>query len=191
VFHEKPHRVFRAHNHAITSIAWSRGGFIVSASMDRTVHLWHVNQADYLCVFHHGDVVTSVCFHPRDDRFFISGSLDGRVRMWSIPEKRVRHWNELHRNPITAVAFSRDGGTVVAGTIQGDCVFYEAQGLKYNTQIQIGSGSTLKGNKDVKITGIVPLPPPQSTNDSASDKFLVTSTDSRIRLINSRDKSIH
>ncbi|KAL2918756.1 hypothetical protein HK105_201590 [Polyrhizophydium stewartii] len=189
ILRSQPLRVFKAHTHAITSIAWSKGGFLVSASMDCTVHLWHVSCMDFLCVFHHNDCVTSVCFHPKDERLFLSGSLDGQLHLWSIQDKRVRSRNEIHRSAVTAVTFSRDGNTVVAGTMQGDCVFYETQGLKYNTQIQVVTPSTLKSSKDVKITSIVPLPP--SPGDAHQDeKFLVASTDSRVRIINSRDKSL-
>ncbi|KAL5039760.1 hypothetical protein BDV3_003180 [Batrachochytrium dendrobatidis] len=190
IFEQKAMHVFKGHTQAITAISWSKGGFIVSASMDRTVNLWHINCADSLCVFHHPDIVTSVCFHPHDDRYFLSGALDGRVRLWSIHEKKVKYWNELHRNAISALAFNRDGTTVIVGTVQGDCVFYESEGLKYNTQIQLASTSSLKGSKDVKITGIVALPP-QVTDNHQDEKFLVTSTDSHVRILNARDKSLY
>ncbi|RRT60759.1 hypothetical protein B296_00044735 [Ensete ventricosum] len=35
-------------------------------------------------------------FNPVDDRYFISGSLDEKVRIWSIPERQVVDWNDLH-----------------------------------------------------------------------------------------------
>jgi WD40 repeat protein len=31
----------------------------------------------------------------QDDRYFLSGSLDGKLRLWNIPDKKVALWNEL------------------------------------------------------------------------------------------------
>ena len=31
----------------------------------------------------------------QDDRYFLSGSLDGKIRLWNIPEKKVALWNEI------------------------------------------------------------------------------------------------
>lgn len=36
-----------------------------------------------------------VCFVLQDDRYFLSGSLDGKIRLWNIPDKKVALWNEL------------------------------------------------------------------------------------------------
>lgn len=33
--------------------------------------------------------MTAIVFHPRDDRYFLSGSLDGKLRLWNIPDKKV------------------------------------------------------------------------------------------------------
>jgi WD40 repeat protein len=40
-------------------------------------------------VFQHIDFVTAIAFHPRNDQFFLSGSLDGKLRLWNIPDKKV------------------------------------------------------------------------------------------------------
>ena len=31
----------------------------------------------------------------KDDRYFLSGSLDGKLRLWNIPDKKVALWNEI------------------------------------------------------------------------------------------------
>ena len=31
----------------------------------------------------------------QDDRYFLSGSLDGKLRLWNIPDKKVALWNEI------------------------------------------------------------------------------------------------
>lgn len=155
--------------------------------MDKTVRLWHVTRKECLCCFQHSDFVTSIAFHPRDDRFFLAGSLDSKLRLWSIPDKSVAFWNELP-DLITAVAFTPDGRMAIAGCLNGLCLFYETEGLRYHTQLHVRSshGRNAKGSK---ITGIetVTFPP----NDPNGDvKILVTSNDSRVRMYNARDKSL-
>lgn len=54
------------------------------------------------------DTVTCIHFNPVDDRYFISGSLDAKVRIWSIPERKVVDWNDLHEM-VTAACYTPDG----------------------------------------------------------------------------------
>lgn len=155
--------------------------------MDKTVRLWHIRKNQCLCCFKHSDFVTSIAFHPTDDRFFLAGSLDSKLRLWSIPEKTVAYWNQIP-DLITAVAFSPDGKTAIAGCLNGLCLFYETDGLKYQTQIHVRSahGKNAKGSK---VTGIQAINyPPGDPN--AEIKLLITSNDSRVRVYNLRDKGL-
>jgi WD40 repeat protein len=54
------------------------------------------------------DAVTCIQFNPVDDRYFISGSLDAKVRIWSIPDRQVVDWNDLHEI-VTAACYTPDG----------------------------------------------------------------------------------
>ncbi|KAI8017884.1 hypothetical protein LOK49_LG04G03035 [Camellia lanceoleosa] len=49
-------------------------------------------------------------FNPVDDRYFISGSLDAKVHIWSIPDRQVVDWNDLHEM-VTAACYTPDGQT--------------------------------------------------------------------------------
>ena len=96
--------------------------------------LWHVTRDECLGIFQHTDFVSGVAFHPRDDRFFLSGSLDGKLRLWSIVEKRVQVYNELPGAAfITAVAITADGATSIAGTYLGACLFYDTDVRRTST----------------------------------------------------------
>lgn len=155
--------------------------------MDKTVRLWHISRNDCLCAFKHNDFVTSIQFHPRDDRFFLAGSLDCKIRLWSIPDKSVAYWNQAP-DMITAVAFTPDGKTAIAGCLSGLCLFYETEGMKYNTQLQVKSAHG-KNSKGSKITGIQTTHMP--VDDPNGDvKVIVTSNDSRIRWYNLRSQSL-
>lgn len=117
---------FKGHEGDILDISWSKNNFLLSASMDKTVRLWHMTKSNCICIFEHLDFVPCVAFHPKDDRFFLSGSLDCRIRLWSIPEKKVVFWTELPRDEfITALSFALNGQICIVGTCQGNCYFFE------------------------------------------------------------------
>ncbi|KAI9273651.1 WD40-repeat-containing domain protein [Sporodiniella umbellata] len=185
VLEKTPHREYEGHTADVLDLAWSKNDFLLSSSMDNTVRLWHVSQQECLCVFQHLNFVTSVKFHPKDDRFFLSSSMDGRVRLWNMPEKKVAFWNEIPGSRhVTAVGFTLDGKTVIAGSEDGNCYFFETQGLKYNTQLSVMAKKSKK--KGPKVTGIELMPgmPP------GEEKILITTNDSRVRLFNMKDKSL-
>jgi WD40 repeat protein/ribosomal protein S27AE len=187
VFIGKPIREFEGHTMDVLDLSWSKNNFLLSSSMDKTVRLWHLSREECLCTFKHKDFVTSIAFHPRDDRFFLAGSLDSILRLWSIPDKTVAFWTQLP-DLITAVAFTPDGRTAMAGVNTGLCLFYETEGLKYSTQIHVRSsrGRNAKGSK---ITGIRTMVWPPDADDGEV-RLLITSNDSRIRIYNLKDKSL-
>ncbi|KAJ2879571.1 hypothetical protein FB639_003057 [Coemansia asiatica] len=172
-----PFRSYVGHGSDVLSLSWSKNGFLLSASADRTVRLWHPHRPECLCTFRHRDIVTSVAFSPRDDRLFVSGSLDCRLRLWDIPARGVRHWTSLPDGQmVTAVGFtSARGDLVVAGTYRGMCVFYSTQGLSVQGRMHARSsrGRNAQGSK---ITGFAYAP----TNKEP--RLLVSSNDSRLRM---------
>ena len=113
-----PARAWAGHKSDVLALAWSRSGFLLSASMDKAVRLWHATADPCLRLFRHTDFVTSLSFHPGDDRLFASGSIDGRARLWSIPDGRVAASADV-RDMVTAAAFSPDGGALAVGTMKG------------------------------------------------------------------------
>lgn len=182
-FRQIPFCKYKGHTAALLDLSWSKNFFLLSSSMDKTVRLWHISRRECLCCFQHIDFVTAIAFHPRDDRYFLSGSLDGKLRLWNIPDKKVALWNEVDGQTrlITAANFCQNGKYAVIGTYDGRCIFYDTERLKYHTQIHVRS---TRGRNKVgrKITGIEPLP--------GENKILVTSNDSRIRLYDLRDLSL-
>jgi len=183
VFQSRPAREYEGHTATVLDLSWSKNNFLLSSSMDKTVRLWHVSRSECLCTFKHNDFVPSIAFHPKDDRFFLAGSLDSRLRLWSIPDKSVAYVAQVP-DMITAVAFTPDGKFSMAGCLSGLCMFYETEGLKYQTQIHVRStrGQNARGSK---ITGIH-----AHLTSNGETKLLVTSNDSRIRWYNFRDKSL-
>ena len=52
--------------------------------------------------------VTCVQFNPVDEDYFVSGSIDGKVRIWEIPGCHVVDWTDT-REIVTAVCYRPDG----------------------------------------------------------------------------------
>ena len=75
----RPFCVLTGHQAPVLDVAWSTSLFLLSSSMDKTVRLWHLSRPECLCFFRHVDFVSAIAFHPRDDRYFVSASLDGYV----------------------------------------------------------------------------------------------------------------
>lgn len=59
----------------------------------------------YLCSY----AVTCVQFNPFDERYFISGSIDGIVRVWGIRSGRVHEWANVGYDIVTAVCYQPNG----------------------------------------------------------------------------------
>uniref|UniRef100_A0A915B102 WD repeat-containing protein 44 n=2 Tax=Parascaris univalens TaxID=6257 RepID=A0A915B102_PARUN len=176
----KPLCTYRGHTADVLDLSWSRSYFILSSGMDRTVKLWHLSRPECLCCFQHMDFVTCIAFMPKDDRYFLSGSLDGKLRLWHIPDKKVALWNEVEQVKfITAIAFVKNGRFAVVGTYDGRCFFYTTDQLKYHTVIDVRS-SRGKNARGHKVTGLA----------VHGDKLLVTSNDSRIRMYDLRDMAL-
>ncbi len=75
-------------------------------------------------------IYSNICFFShKDDRYFLSGSLDGKLRLWNIPDKKVALWNEVDGQTrlITAANFCQNGKYAVIGTYDGRCIFYDTE----------------------------------------------------------------
>ncbi|KAI8319673.1 WD40 repeat-like protein, partial [Martensiomyces pterosporus] len=185
-----PFRSYVGHTADVLSLSWSKNGFLLSASMDRTVRLWHPHRPECLCTFRHRDIVASVAFNPRDDRLFISGSLDCKLRLWDIPARGVKHWTKLPDGQmVTSVAFTGPKGDhIVAGTYRGMCVFYSTDGLTVQGRMHARS-SRGRNSKGSKITGFsLGLAPKPA--DPAGYQLLVSSNDSRLRMFHPQARQL-
>ncbi|KAL2206176.1 WD40 repeat-like protein, partial [Sarocladium strictum] len=189
VFLSTPAREFEGHGGDVLALCWSKNNFLLSSSMDKTVKLWHMSRDEALCTFAHDDLVTSIAFHPTDDRFFLAGSLDAQLRLWSIPDKEVA-FAATTTEFITAVAFSPDGKIAMCGLLTGLCNFYDTEQLKLKYQIHVRSsrGRNAKGSK---ITGIRAITVPSKTEGGEPEvKVLITSNDSRLRIYTLKDRML-
>ena len=183
LFADNPVRSYKGHRGDILDLCWSHTDWLLSSSMDKTVRLWYTTMEECLRIFTHQDFVTSIVFNPVNDKFFMSGSLDGKIRLWNIPDLRVVDWVDIGEM-VTSCAFSADGERSVVGTHKGSCHFYGTDGFKfeYLNQIQVKNARSSKG-VGRKITGVDFKT--FENEEPLEERLLVTANDSRLRLYDS------
>ncbi|KAG0485228.1 hypothetical protein HPP92_009307 [Vanilla planifolia] len=178
-----PKKVFRImeaplqelHGHAgeILDMSWSESDCLITSSMDKTARLWKVGCDGCIQIFQHNDYVTCIQFNPIDERYFISGSIDGKIRIWDISENHVVDWIDI-RDIVTTICYRPDGKGFVVGSINGNCRFYDYLGniIQLKTQICIEGKRKCAGKR---ITGLQ-FSPEDPT------KIMITSADSSVRI---------
>nr|KJB13413.1 hypothetical protein B456_002G073100 [Gossypium raimondii] len=214
---DKPFCSFQGHSDDVLDLSWSKSQQLLSSSMDKTVRLWDLISKTCLRIFSHIDYVTCIQFNPVDDKYFISGSLDAKVRIWSIPDRKVVDWNDLHEM-VTAACYTPDGQGALVGSYKGSCHLYDTSGTsllilslpcvcifmlyyiiylpqkfllnfciftlspenKLQPKSQINLQNKKKKAHQKKITGFQFAP-------GSSSEVLITSADSRIRLVDESD----
>ncbi len=186
IFQNTPFKIFKGHTSDVLSLTFSKNNFLLSSSMDKTVKLWNIERNECLNTFQHNDFVTSIAFHPTDDRFFISGSLDMNLRLWSILDRNIAYSAKIP-SLITAVCFTPDGSSVIAGGFDSMCYIFDTVGLKQENKFQVGHVNGERANK-TKITGLEVI---QEQKDGKHVFYLLVSTnDSRIRYYSIKDKKL-
>eukprot|EP00698_Gefionella_okellyi_P002566 TRINITY_DN12402_c0_g1_i1.p1 TRINITY_DN12402_c0_g1~~TRINITY_DN12402_c0_g1_i1.p1 ORF type:complete len:595 (-),score=101.48 TRINITY_DN12402_c0_g1_i1:94-1842(-) len=169
----EPFRVFMGHESGILDITWDQSGHVLTASRDNTVRYWHPDRVSFTTIYQHPNNVTAVAFHPHNDACFATGSIDGRLRLWTKGETREEQCmaSKLSK-PVTAIAFTLDGRTVMSGHSNGKLKLFRTDNMRPTFEILVRShaGRNAIGHR---ITSIV------CTADSKS--VVVSTADSRIR----------
>ena len=185
LFKPMPYRAYLGHTRPVVDLSWSKSStHFISASMDKTANLWQVDSSSPLRRFSHPDIVSAVSFNPyvvftQNANYCLTGCFDKMIRVWNIPQDRV---DACYQTPdlVTALACSPDTHLVIVGLRQGLCIVYEASvdvKLKFLSQVYCKNRKGRKA-KGRKVTGIEFLDESQ---------FLVTTNDSRVRLMNLQD----
>ncbi|RWW47004.1 hypothetical protein BHE74_00047036 [Ensete ventricosum] len=95
---EVPLHEFHGHCGDVLDLSWSNNKVTrISLLISQALSHYPINYA-----------VTCVQFNPNNEDYFISGSIDGKVRIWEIPRSQVMNWVDV-REIITAVCYRPDG----------------------------------------------------------------------------------
>ncbi|CAL0319530.1 unnamed protein product [Lupinus luteus] len=171
---EKPLQEFHGHKGEVLDLSWSKNNYLLSSSVDKTVRLWHVEHENCLKIFSHANYVTCIQFNPVDDNSFISGCIDGKVRIWAIPECHVVDWIDI-RDIVTAVCYRPDGQGGIIGSMAGNCRYFNIA----DNHLKLDSKLCLLGKKKLPCRGITSFQfLPQDSN-----KVMVSSAGSQIRIL--------
>ena len=149
-------RVLVGHEADVTDLDWSgAAGFLLSASVDNTVRLWHPSRDACVQVFALRGRSSERQLPPVLPDVFCSGGRQEDPRVGHPEEGGAPLGGRVAL--ITSVAFSPDGGYVAAGLFQGQVFFYHTEGLRYHTQIECRNrrGKFKAGRK---VTGLQFMP---------------------------------
>nr|XP_014094742.1 cilia- and flagella-associated protein 52 [Bactrocera oleae] len=76
------------------------GDYFLTVSSDQTVKMWDYNRGITVCAgYEHSSPVLSCAFSP-NGRLFVTGSVDGAIIIWDVPEE---FWGKANPPPQTAV----------------------------------------------------------------------------------------
>eukprot|EP00124_Ichthyophonus_hoferi_P001940 Ihof_evm3s117 gene=Ihof_evmTU3s117 len=188
VFLDHPVAILSGHEALITDLAWSQANFLLTSSQDYTIRLWHVTQSQCLKVIQLDTAVMCVAFHPKEEMLFVAGSLS-KLYLYNMDNNTaggaLRCMKELpvtHYTIIT-VAFCDNGESLVVGSMEGHCFFYNLN-MEFRTSKSFNRSSQRSGH----VNCIIPVDNESSVLDSP--KILVGSKGGRLRLVDLRNYNV-
>ena len=178
VFEEGIFRELGVHDKEIIDINWSvfNSSFILTASCDNYACLIDILEEDVIRKYKHKSIVTSVCFlESTMDEFFATSCLDKIIRIWNINQSEYLNYINV-QDYITVLTPFPLGEQIIIGTQRGKCLTYDLSYDNKTNNINISFHQSFElPTENHKITGIEFL---------TSDTALITSNDSKIRLVN-------
>lgn len=198
VFQPTPVATF-AHGATVNSIDWSPNGFLLSSSEDLTVKLWHVDRVDCLHTYRFGGIVTAAKFLKSDDRFFVATLWNGHVYFLSILSKSIVFEKELDiqitsfdvtvtLNDNTHVILGGDKGMVYVLDLMKSfevLASYQIKDKSHNLPTVTGIECFYDNHSPATLVA-----KHQRVPGRMDVKLLITTNDSRVRLINYSSKCL-
>ena len=197
VFERDPVAAFVGHVDDVLSLEWSVTGHLVSASLDHTAIAWAAQDCcdEYssekdsgddgrsravVAKMEHPDVVIAAVWHQtsvKNTQVF-TACADYALRVWDVDfSSNNATMTRLVRCSVqsTCLSLTPDMSLLVAGTTDGQCVFYDVKTLEpVNTLIVAGFNGKRSREEKRKVTGM-------SMREEAPE-LLLTVNDGRIYL---------
>jgi cytochrome c len=107
------------------AVAVSRSGqYAATGSWDRTVRIWNLASGREVTAISHPSPVNAVVFGA-GDKVVVSGSHDGKLRAWSVPDGRPLGKVAGHEMGIAQLAVSTDGKSLLSAGIDEKLKLWE------------------------------------------------------------------
>jgi len=116
VVYQQPNFQLTGHRAKIWSVDFSKSGnMLVSGSVDDTMRLWRVQDAQLLrTMSSHPFPVLTVKFTP-NQALLASGSTDGLIRLWRVSDSNLERTLQGHADWVVSIDISSNGQFLVSG----------------------------------------------------------------------------
>lgn len=113
----KPLGTFQDHNDSVRSIAWQNERQLLSASIDRQIKLWNLEEKDkaILTLEGHSRSVDAICL-LKQGKILISAGIDQSLRVWDLSTGKLMRSLSQHTKPVRALVLrpAEDGLPMIA-----------------------------------------------------------------------------
>lgn len=105
-------------------------------SVDTTARVWDAHTGQELVVLdRHMKNVEKAKFNPKFPSMLATASLDGKVRIWRLPEGKLLRTFGINEQPIFDISFSPDGKSIVAASSNGKGYIWNLENEKATTTL--------------------------------------------------------
>jgi WD40 repeat protein len=130
----------RRNEAAIWSVSFAgSNGQVLAASHDWSVTLWDAKTP--LIPVHiyegHESAAQAVTYTAAEGPFFASGSADKTVKLWNPENAALIRTYKGHKDFVTALGFSNDGGTLASGSLDGGIRLWSTKSQRLIRQLSL------------------------------------------------------
>lgn len=111
----------------------------INQSIASPIRLWRTQSGDcFRELTGHMGTVWAVCFAPSDEQLLVSVSSDRSAKVWDVEAGCCLRTLRGHNDVVLAVDFSRDGSTVVTGSLDGTARLWSVAPVTASARSPVG-----------------------------------------------------